>query len=72
MTQDAIRIWADDSDESLSLIKYLNHDYKVIHILSASPQPVVSWNGNLVIGLGKIYNYFKGSITATIFQPKYE
>ena len=72
MPAGAIKIWADNSNESLSLVKYLNNDYRVNHILTASPQPVVSWNGNLIIGLGKIYNYFKGNLSTHIFQPKYE
>lgn len=58
MKQELI-IWADNTEDAKKLILHLQKEYVVNHKLSASPEPVVNLNGNLIIGLGNIYKEFQ-------------
>lgn len=67
-----LKIWADNATETHKLIEFLKDKYIVNHILTASPQPVVLWNGDMIVGLGSIYSIFGSIIHNTTFQPEYD
>lgn len=56
-----MRIWADNSKDSICLIKHLREEckeYSVHHILTASTKPIVNLNGYMIIGFGEICRFF--------------